>query len=145
MGSDPAADRARLQADMPPEVAEIWFDFDWSNRRLGGSDGQSISVSVAGLSWLLGLPIWRDLDTGVFWRVRPLDVLRQPHRHTIHHQRIEAADLAVPVVAMENRGRLMLLDGYHRLTKAYRDGAAALPAKLLTGDQRHEIQDGPPG
>ena len=45
-------------------------------------------------------------------------MLLHPELHQVEYDRVMAADLSYPLNVMENKGRLLLLDGLHRLTSA---------------------------
>jgi hypothetical protein len=64
----------------------------------------------------------RDLD----WIIDDAD-----DEDTNDVERITHADLSAPILVTHWRGRLVVLDGYHRLLKAKREGRAELPGKLI--------------
>jgi hypothetical protein len=72
-------------------------------------------LPVEQFGWLLELPLWqRD---GRRFQVTPRQVLDAPDRFGDHLRRVLAADLRFPVHVVGHRGRLVILDGYHRLAK----------------------------
>lgn len=55
---------------------------------------------------------------------------------TLDEAQVEAADLARPILLAEiGPGEYNMIDGHHRVEKAFRDGVHALPAHALTVDQ----------
>ena len=131
---------ADLRDAMPDEIREVWFNFDWDIEKAWAVEAKTGELRVKDLAWLLCLPIWRHTNSGRLWSVRPIDVLVEPNLDEDHTRRIEQADLSAPVTAMTQHGRLLLLDGYHRLARASRDGVAAIPARTLDRTQIANIQ-----
>jgi hypothetical protein len=50
-------------------------------------------------------------------------------------RRVEHADLTTPILVVPHKGKLLALDGAHRLRKAVNDGVEELPGKLATAEQ----------
>ena len=48
----------------------------------------------------------------------PREVITVPVRHAKEYERVMGADLSHPIDIMQNKGRWLILDGLHRLTKA---------------------------
>jgi hypothetical protein len=87
-------------------------------------------VDVAQFGWLLDLPLWqRD---GRRFQVTPRQVLDAPARFGDHLRRVLAADLAFPIHVVAHRGRLVILDGYHRLARAMIEGRREIDAMVLS-------------
>jgi hypothetical protein len=56
---------------------------------------------------------------------------------------IPVVDLTRPIIAVRIReadGAVMIIDGWHRLARAQRDGVTELPAVLLDEDQEYEVR-----
>jgi len=51
--------------------------------------------------------------------LKPWEVTKNPDKHSTHWKKIQEADLKYPIDIMENKGRWLILDGLHRLVKAY--------------------------
>lgn len=89
-------------------------------------------VPVAGLSWLLDLPVWQAY--GRHFAVSPREVMAAPDVLRHQYERAMAADLAYPVHLCPWRGRTVVLDGFHRLLKAVIAGRESVPAMVLTAE-----------
>jgi len=122
--SEAAADRAapdvsfeELTAMMPAEVREVFPPHRWQLEKLWALDLKVEPVEVADLVWMFDLPLWQ-LD-GERFKVTPNQVAETPMNFRAHYQRVMDADLGFPVNLVAYRGRLVVLDGIHRLLKAH--------------------------
>ncbi|WUI01145.1 hypothetical protein OHR68_04800 [Spirillospora sp. NBC_00431] len=98
-------------------------------------------VAVRELEWLFDLPLWqRD---GVRFQVSPRQVRTNPERFPDHYRRVMESDLEYPIHLVEHNGRLVVLDGFHRLLKASVLGLAEIDAMVLSqADLRSVCADG---
>lgn len=138
--SAPDVSWAELQAMTPPVIRQTLPMVPWDLDRLHRLDLPVRPLAVAGLAWLLELPLWQ-LD-GVRFRVSPGRVRAAPDRYPDHMKRVMAADLARPVHVTEHRGRLVILDGYHRLLKAAIEGRAHIDAMVLSASDLRSVSPG---
>jgi len=109
-----------------PRELEPWLlDRAWSHDKLRALLLPVNEVEVAELAWLLDLPFWPD-DEGTPFRLRPIDVTGGPQLELV-----EAAELSEPLDATFLHGRLVVLDGLHRLLRAARVGRRTLPVRIV--------------
>ena len=129
-----AASRPHPLADhVPPSLRGVLLEMAWEQDRLWTVRHTAVATDLATLRWHLALPWWRAPD-GAWFRVRPVDVLARPERYPEHADRIGAGDLRYPVHAARRHGRLVVLDGIHRLAKAERDGRTHVETVVLTAE-----------
>jgi hypothetical protein len=102
----------------------------WNIRKLWELDLPVRRVPVAELAWLFGLPLWQ-LD-GVRFQVSPRQVRDDPAGFPDHLRRVLACDLSHPIHLVEHNGRLVVLDGFHRLLKTALEGHAEIDAMELS-------------
>jgi hypothetical protein len=121
---DAEADRAapdvsfeELLALMPDSVREAFPPYRWQLEKLWELDLKVEPVEVADLTWMFDLPLWQ-LD-GERFKVTPNQVAATPMNFRAHYQRVMDADLDHPINLVAYRGRLVVLDGVHRLLKAH--------------------------
>ncbi|HEU4948852.1 MAG TPA: hypothetical protein VFT31_17020 [Kribbella sp.] len=122
-GVDNAADRSapdlsfeELVATMPTAVREVFPTTRWQLEKLRALDLRTEPVEIADLAWMFDLPLWQ-LD-GHRFRVTPNQVAATPMNFRPHYERVMNADLDFPIHLVAYRGRLVVLDGVHRLLKA---------------------------
>ncbi|GAA1677543.1 hypothetical protein GCM10009745_21180 [Kribbella yunnanensis] len=119
-----AADRSapdvsfdELVASMPDELRAVFPPTRWQLEKLWALDLKVEPIEVADLVWMFDLPLWH-LD-GERFKVTPNQVAETPMNYRPHYQRVMDADLELPINLVAYRGRLVVLDGVHRLLKAH--------------------------
>jgi len=128
-----------LRPLLPPELRRwVLPDVTWDQHRLWAIDVPTCEVPVDELAWMLDLPWWRDGER--YFAVRPGDVAAKPARYPAQHARTLAADLDFPLVGTMIEGRLVLLDGVHRLLKARLLGIPTVRVRVLPPDRIDEIR-----
>jgi hypothetical protein len=126
-----------LLAMTPEVIRETLPMVAWSMARLRGRDLPARRVAVEELAWLFDLPLWQM--NGTRFQVSPSQVRADPARFPDHMRRVMASDLGYPIHLVEHRGRLVLLDGYHRLLKAAVEGRAEIDAVVLSQQDLESI------
>jgi hypothetical protein len=127
-----------LWAVVPAELRGIILDFHWDAELLHGLDLPMNRVDVAELEWHLGLPFWAD--AGRPFQVSPLQVAARPHVYPEQFARTMAADLRYPLDAVRRPdGRVTILDGVHRLLRAWLGRQVAVRVRVLEWDELDAI------
>ena len=112
----PGAEPFDLWDVVPDRLQAVLPNVMWSRDRLHQLELPVVELLVDELAWQLDLPWWRDSHE--YFSLSPLDVWREPVVHSSQWQRTLAADLTYPIHVLE-RGPLIVLDGVHRLLKAF--------------------------
>jgi hypothetical protein len=94
-------------------------------------------VTVADLAWLLVLPLWQK--DRVRFQVNPRQVRADPARLPDHLRPVIESDLAHPIHLVEHRGRLVVLDGFHRLLKANTEDRPRVSAVVLSEEDLESL------
>lgn len=115
---------------MPADVRQALPTVSWRLQELWRLELPVRSVQIDDLAWLFDLPLWQ-LD-GVRFQVSPRQVRDDPARYPDHLNRVLNADLRYPIHLVEHHGRLVVLDGFHRLLKASLEGRSEVDAKVLS-------------
>lgn len=101
-------------------------------------------MPLAPLAAFMHQPLWkrRRMQRSL---IRPIDVLsidwstpanRINHRkHYKHYKRILEADLNSPIIVMQENSTYVVIDGYHRLARAFHEKAADILCKIITPKQ----------
>jgi hypothetical protein len=138
--TDTAADRSapdvsfdELIASMPEELRSVFPPTSWQLEKLWALDLKVEPVEVADLVWMFELPLWQ-LD-GERFKVTPNQVAETPMNFRPHYQRVMDADLDFPINLVAYRGRLVVLDGVHRLLKAHFLRRRWIEATIATATQ----------
>ncbi|GAA0590751.1 hypothetical protein HPO96_04545 [Kribbella sandramycini] len=122
-----------LVAIMPAEIREVFPPHHWQLEKLWALDLKVEPVEVADLLWMFELPLW-ELDSERF-KVTPNQVAETPMNFRAHYQRVMDADLERPINLVAYRGRLVVLDGVHRLLKAHFLRRRWIEATIATATQ----------
>jgi hypothetical protein len=92
-----------------------------------------VEIPIEKLLWHFDMPVW-DKDGTDDWNLTPWQVIRKEVGTTEHQKRVEDADTQYPLVVAEYAGRLVILDGVHRLVKMYEVGEKAVRAKIIPSE-----------
>jgi hypothetical protein len=138
--SDADADRAapdvsfeELTAMMPAEVREVFPRQRWQLEKLWALELKVEPVEIADLVWMFDLPLWQL--NGERFKVTPNQVAETPMNFRAHYERVMNADLDFPINLVAYRGRLVVLDGIHRLLKAHFLRRRWIEATIATATQ----------
>jgi hypothetical protein len=101
---------------VPASIQAIMPNVTWNRARLHQLALPVRDIPVRELRWQLDLPWWRHADR--VFAITPNQVRADPERFAVQWWRMLDADLEFPINLLERDGRLVLLDGFHRLLKA---------------------------
>ena len=133
MSSDRAAPRVswdELVAMTPEVIRQALPMVPWKIDKLWALELPVQRVAVGDLAWLLDLPLWQK--NGTRFQVSPAQVRADPGRFPDHLGRAMASDLEQPIHVVKHNGRLVVLDGYHRLLRAAIEGRPEIDAMVLS-------------
>ncbi|HIH50661.1 MAG: alpha/beta fold hydrolase [Candidatus Micrarchaeaceae archaeon] len=102
---------------MPKIIKDVGFDFDWSSRKVWALDISVTTIPISDLAWHFDVHFWNKPDGG-YYDLTPNEVLADPQRYKSEYDRVLNCDMKHPIDIMENKGRLLILDGLHRLVRA---------------------------
>jgi hypothetical protein len=123
--------RAEILPFVHPELEPWALDFEWSSEKLSALDLPVREVPLAELAWMLDLPCWSS-ESGLL--IRPLDVVSGREL-----ERTNAADLSEPLHVTRRNGRLVVLDGLHRLLKAARARQESVRVREVPAEALEQI------
>jgi hypothetical protein len=129
--------RKELLAMMPQVIRDTLPTVPWSLQRLWRLELPVRPVAVEELAWLFDLPLWQL--NGTRFQVSPRQVRDDPAGFPDHLNRVMASDLRYPIHLVEHRGRMVVLDGFHRLLKAAMEGHAEIDAMVLSQDDLEAV------
>ena len=122
-----------LVAMMPEALREVFPPYRWQLAKLWELELKVEPVEIADLVWMFDLPLWQ-LE-GARFKVTPHQVAETPMNFRAHYQRVMDADLDFPINLVAYRGRLVVLDGVHRLLKAHFLRRRWIEATIATATQ----------
>lgn len=120
---------ALTNTSIPDIIKEVGFDFDWDEKKVWALDVPATELEIEALIWHFDIPfLWHG---GGVYNLAPRDVIENPEKYTEEYERMMRADLQHPIDVMENEGRLLILDGLHRLMKAFMQGQKKVYVRIV--------------
>jgi len=136
-GGDKIVFKRPLKSYFPQIIKEIGFDFDWDEKKVWKFVLPVIEMDINELIWHFEVPFYSG--DGNKYYVKPREVIDNPVDHKNEYEKMKGADLRYPLDLMENKGRLLLLDGLHRLMKAYIQGEKTVKVRIVPRGRIPEI------
>ena len=100
----------------PSEMLE-YFNLRWCDQSLWALDLPIQTGCVESFQWHLDCPFWASNPPDAIFDLCPRRVLNHPQAFPDHYLRIHRVDTAYPLETAHFGGRLVILDGIHRLAK----------------------------
>ena len=104
-----------LEENIPESVLEYGLDFDWDEKDVWKLNYPTEEMNINVLEWHFEVPFW-DYNDGTY-NLTPNEVIENKEKYKEQYDRIMASNIDYPIDIMENKGRYVILDGLHRLTK----------------------------
>ena len=126
-----------MRNDLPDIIKEVGFDFDWENEKVWKLDIPVIEMDIEDLMWHFDVPFhWHR---GGIYNLTSREIIEHPEKHKEEYERTLKADLKYPIDIMENKGRWLILDGLHRLMKAYVQRMKKVNVRIISREKIQEI------
>ena len=121
-------------------IKDVGFDFDWSNEKVWRLDVPVTEMDIEELTWHFDVPFHRN--EGVPYALTSREIIENPDKYAEEYERTMRSELKYPIDIMENKGRWLILDGLHRLMKAYIQGARRVNVRMIPREKISEILPG---
>lgn len=99
--------------NLPSILKEVYVDFHWSQSKLWALDIHTTITAISVIDWILDYPVWYLDSLSV-----PNALFSSHNKDQEHWNRVLNSDLHYPIHVLEWNGRLLVLDGIHRMIKA---------------------------
>lgn len=131
--------RFPLRDQLPDVLRDVILDVHWDMDLLHRLSGlPEVEMAVSELAWHLRLPFWSV--SGMPFQVCPRDVLENPDRYSDQWARTLGCDLSFPLHArVDEVGRVVILDGVHRLLKAMVFDEKLVKVRLISDEDLYAI------
>lgn len=123
---------------LPKVIEEVGFDFDWDEEKVWKLEVPIAEMDIKKLIWHFEIPFWEKDDTDDY-NLTPQEVIEKKEGTKNHQKKVEEADLKHPIDIMKNKGRWLILDGLHRLVKAYNLGYNKVKVRIIPREKIPEI------
>jgi hypothetical protein len=114
----------------------LGLDFEWDQKKLWALNEPVAWVDLSELDWHLDVPL---LNINGKSGLTPREVVENPGAHQEEYYRTMKADLIYPIDVIEQEGRLIILDGLHRLMKAKINKEPKVPVRVIPRSRIPEI------
>jgi hypothetical protein len=105
-----------VKKEIPEIIKKVGFDFWWDIKKVWALDYPVEEIDIGELSWHFDIPFWNTKEG--YYDLSPNEVIEDPEKHYYEYNRTMQTDVFYPIDIMENKGKLLILDGLHRLVKA---------------------------
>jgi hypothetical protein len=105
----------------PKLLEDLGFNFKINFQKLWKLELPVTELDIEELIWHFDIPFWEKDDTDD-WNLTPWEVIKKTEGSKDHQKKIDNANLDYPLDIMRNNNRWPVLDGLHRLAKAYQLG-----------------------
>lgn len=126
-----------MKEDPPDIIKEVGFDFDWENEKVWQLNIPVTEMGIEKLIWHFDIPFhWHK---GGVYNLASREIIEHPEEYKEEYERTLKADLKYPIDIMENKGKWLILDGLHRLMKAYVSGSKSVSVRIIPREKIPEI------
>ncbi len=116
----------------PDFIKKYGYDFPKDTEKVWKLDCKVEELNINEITWHFELPFWNY--NNIPYSVKPLDVINFKDKYIEQYKRIEAADISYPIDLIDDRartGKLLILDGLHRLAKLYINGQSVVKVRII--------------
>lgn len=117
-----------MSENIPQIIKDVGFDFDWDEAKVWQLDVPVTKMPISELAWHFDIPFWNENGE---YNLIPREVIMEPQDHDAEYKRIMHSDLNFPIDIMKNKGRWLILDGLHRLVKAYMQAQDMVNVRII--------------
>ena len=121
-----------MESKIPKSLKKAGYEIYCDAEKLGSLNIPLVDFEIGNLIWNFDLPLWGK--DGESWNLTPRDVINEISGSAGQRKRVESVDMTYPILVIEKNGKWLIIDGVHRLVKAYLDGQKTILAKIITQD-----------
>lgn len=126
-----------MKDDLPSIIKEVGFDFDWEEEKIWKLDIPVTEMDIGELIWHFDIPFhWHR---GGIYNLTSREIMKKPEEYKEEYERTIRADMKYPIDIMENKGRWLILDGLHRLMRAYIQRMKKVKVRIIPREKIPEI------
>ncbi len=106
-----------MRFDIPAMYRSQYLDFHWNQAQLWNIKKEVSLLNIENFEWLFDFPVWASFPPKKIFDITPRQALENSNEW--HCERILKSDLQFPIHIFFQKNKWQVLDGIHRLTKAY--------------------------
>lgn len=128
-----------MQTNRPKIIKDAGFDFYIDFKKLWRLNLPVTEMDIEKLIWHFEIPFWEKDDTDD-WNLTPMEVIKNHPKSKDHQKKVEEADLKYPIDITKKNNKWIILDGIHRLVKAYKLGYRKIKVRVVPKNKIEEIK-----
>ena len=118
----------------------VGLDFgNWDEEKIWKLELPVVEMDIKELVWHFDVPFWPN-DSDERWTVSPWDVINKSEGTKNEQSKMQKADHSYPIDIFENKSNWLVLDGLHRLAKAYNQGQEKVSVRIVPKERFLEIR-----
>lgn len=114
----------------PKSLQQVDIPFKKDDKKIWELDLPVEEMPISQLVWHFKYPFWEKEGTDD-WNLTPQGLINDPEKEPTHYKQIQKSDLSYPVQIYRYKNRWLLLDGVHRLVKAYLAGKKTIKVRKV--------------
>jgi len=123
--------------EIPEIIKEMGFDFHWEEEKVWKLNIPITEMDMNELTWHFDIPFhWHK---GGVYNLKSKEIIENPEKYKEEYERTMKVDLKYPIDIMKNKGKWLILDGLHRLMKAYILEMKKVNVRIIPREQIPEI------
>jgi hypothetical protein len=120
-----------MEDKRPKILTDAGYEIYCDTIKLRALDLPIVDFAIDKLIWNFDLPFW-EKDGTDDWNLTPRDVINKIEGSAGHQERVEKADPQFPILLLNKNNEWLIIDGVHRLVKAFQAKQKTIKAKIIS-------------
>jgi hypothetical protein len=121
-------------------LTDVGYEIYCDTKKIRALNLPVIDFEIDKLIWNFDIPFWEKDETDD-WNLTPWDVINKIDGSINHQKRVERADLKFPILLLNKKDRWLIIDGVHRLVKAFQAEHKTIKAKIISAEIVKKYKD----
>jgi hypothetical protein len=122
--------RNAMASKKPKILTDAGYEIYCDTKKLRKLKLPIVNFSISKLIWNFNLPFW-EKDGTDDWNLTPWDAIRGIDGSKSHQKRVKKVNLTYPILLLKKGRKWLVIDGIHRLVKAYEMKKKTIKAKII--------------
>jgi hypothetical protein len=123
-----------MENNVPKILTDAGYEIYCDNIKLRNLDLPVVDFEVDKLIWNFDLPFWAKDGTNDY-NLTPWNVINNVDESRGHQERVKQADLQFPILLLNKNNKWLIIDGVHRLVKAFQAQNKTIKAKIIPNEE----------
>jgi hypothetical protein len=122
-----------MENKRPKILTDAGYEIYCDVKKIQTLDLPVVDFEIDKLIWNFDLPFWEKDETDD-WNLTPRDVINKIDGSAGHQERVDQADLQFPILLLNKEDKWLIIDGVHRLVKAFLAGDKTIKVKIISAE-----------